>query len=248
MGRPLDEWATRRVSHSSIDMKAILTILLFSFSQSVIAQNDYLDSLKNELQVKWPKNRVINLVFHGHSVPAGYFKTPDVRTLDSYPHLVLQAVKEKYPYATVNVITTAIGGENSANGAERFKKTVLNHRPDVLFIDYALNDRKMGLQESAKNWRKMIKQALKQKIKIILLTPSPDQSADWAKQGGELELFSKQIIALAEEYKIGLADSFKKFQELVTAGKNIQEYMSQSNHPNKHGHQLIADEIMRYFQ
>ena len=26
------------------------------------------------MQIKWPRNRTINIVFHGHSVPAGYFK------------------------------------------------------------------------------------------------------------------------------------------------------------------------------
>ena len=35
----------------------------------------YLSDLKKELQIEWPKNRTINIVFHGHSVPAGYFKT-----------------------------------------------------------------------------------------------------------------------------------------------------------------------------
>jgi acyl-CoA thioesterase I len=228
-------------------MKTVLSILFLCCFQYLVAQDDYLGVIKNELQKKWPQNRVINLVFHGHSVPAGYFKTPDVRTMDSYPQLVLEAVKKKYPLATVNVITTAIGGENSTQGLKRFKKTVLNHRPDVLFIDYALNDRKMGLQQSAKNWRKMIRMALKKNARIILLTPSPDQRDEWAKDGSELDQFTQQIKALAAENKIGIVDSFKKFRELVNAGKNIQDYMSQSNHPNRQGHQLIADEIMRYF-
>jgi lysophospholipase L1-like esterase len=228
-------------------MKIILSILFFCCLQTLTAQDDYLAPVKNELQKKWPQNRVINLVFHGHSVPAGYFKTPDVRSLEAYPHLVLQAIKKNYPYATVNVIVTAIGGENSTQGLKRFKKTVLNHRPDVLFIDYALNDRKMGLQQSAKNWRKMIRMALKKNIKIILFTPSPDQAADWSKEGSELDLFAQQIRAMAAAYKIGLADSFKKFKELKTSGQDIPAHMSQSNHPNAAGHQLIADEILRYF-
>lgn len=225
-------------------MKAILTISLLLLVHIVFAQNDYLAGIKDELQKKWPQNRTINLVFHGHSVPSGYFKTPDVRTLDAYPQLVLQELKKKYPLAVINVITTAIGGENSTNGAKRFKKTVLNHLPDVLFIDYALNDRKMGLEQSAKNWRKMIKTALKKNIKIILLTPSPDMS----EKGTILDSFTVQINALATEYGIGIADSNKKFREAVAAGKNIQELMSQSNHPNRNGHQLIAEAIMRYFE
>jgi acyl-CoA thioesterase I len=225
-------------------MKTVFTISLLFLVQAVLAQSDYLAGIKDELQKKWPQNRTINLVFHGHSVPSGYFKTPDVRTLDAYPQLVLQELKKKYPLAVINVIVTAIGGENSTNGAKRFKKTVLNHRPDALFIDYALNDRRMGLEQSAKNWRKMIKAALKKNIKIILLTPSPDMS----EKGTILDSFAVQINALATEYGIGIVDSHKKFKAAVSAGKNIQELMSQSNHPNREGHQLIAGEIMRYFE
>src|SRR5687768_8867616 len=118
------------VSHpKETKMKLILTILLFICAQSIYAQHDYLAGIKTDLQKKWPGNRIINLVFHGHSVPAGYFKTPDVRTMEAYPQQVLQTLKKNYPLASINVITTAIGGENSTQGLKRFKKTVLNHRP-----------------------------------------------------------------------------------------------------------------------
>ena len=53
----------------------------------------YLSDLKKEMQIEWPKNRTINIVFHGHSVPAGYFKTPQVNTLSAYPALVLKKNK-----------------------------------------------------------------------------------------------------------------------------------------------------------
>ena len=53
----------------------------------------YLSDLKKEMQIEWPKNRTINIVFHGHSVPAGYFKTPQVNTLSAYPALVLKEIK-----------------------------------------------------------------------------------------------------------------------------------------------------------
>ena len=52
----------------------------------------YLSGLKKEMQIEWPKNRTFNVVFHGHSVPAGYFKTPLVNTLSAYPALVLKKI------------------------------------------------------------------------------------------------------------------------------------------------------------
>ncbi|MDB4918573.1 GDSL-type esterase/lipase family protein, partial [Mucilaginibacter sp.] len=132
----------------------------------------YLSVIIKELQKKWPANRNVNLVFHGHSVPSGYFRTPNVNTFESYPFLLLRKLNEKYPYAVINIIKTCIGGENSEQGAKRFKKDVLNYKPDVIFIDYALNDRYIGLSRAKTAWEKMIKKALKSKIKIVLLTPT----------------------------------------------------------------------------
>lgn len=85
-------------------------------SQEVASQELYLEQIKAEMMVEWPKNRTINLVFHGHSVPAGYFKTPVVNTLASYPYIVLEQIKSKYPFTVVNIINTSIGGEHSESG------------------------------------------------------------------------------------------------------------------------------------
>jgi len=209
---------------------------------------DYLRAVKTELQKKWPANRTINLVFHGHSVPAGYGKTPDVNTFDSYPYQVLRELKQLYPYAVINVIVTAIGGENSTQGAQRFEKDVLTHRPDVLFIDYALNDRKIGLQQARENMEKMIGKAVEQHIPVILMTPSADVNVPLLQAHNELEQFADQIRDLAVKYGVGLADSYSRFRQVEEKGEDILIYMAQSNHPDARGHALIAEEILRYFK
>ncbi len=230
----------------------LLLLILFSwhtYAQNEIASNsDYLKDIKVELTKKWPNNRTINLVFHGHSVPAGYFKTPIVNTLESYPFLVLQTIKQHYPFAVVNMINTSIGGENSVSGAERFESEVLIHKPDVLFLDYALNDTGIGLEKSYEAWHNIIQKALKRNIKIILLTPSPDQRINMLEANNVLEQHQKQIQSLAKENGIGLVDSFEIFKEKAIAGDSISKFMSQVNHPNAEGHRLIADEINMYFE
>ncbi|MEA1877020.1 MAG: SGNH/GDSL hydrolase family protein, partial [Bacteroidota bacterium] len=216
--------------------------------QQIADQDSYLSELKSELQVKWPQNRTINIVFHGHSVPAGFFITPVVNTLSAYPNLFLEELKSLYPYAVVNTIVTAIGGENSIYGAERFDEEVLNHRPDVLFIDYGLNDRGAGLEKAYAAWNEMIKKATDQKIKVILVTPSPDQRVDYQDPNNELKKHSDQIIRLAEENHIGLVDSYKAFESSYADSDELVQYMSQVNHPNEKGHRLITNEIIKWFE
>lgn len=236
-------------------MKSFLTGLCIAFLISwcpshqpdVAAFEDYLSDIKNELKKEWPANKTINLVFHGHSVPAGYFKTPVVNTMDAYPMQVLAQLKTNYPLAVINVINTSIGGENSEHGEKRFRKDVLNHHPDVIFIDYALNDRGIGLSKAKKAWSAMIRAALNKHCKVILLTPSPDQRDDILDTHTELQQHADQIIELAKEFNVGLIDSYGIFKKQVEAGIPLPSMMSQVNHPNKKGHELIANEIMRYF-
>ena len=230
-------------------------ILVFHISLALKSQNmkmadsaQYLASVKKELQAVWPKNRTINLVFHGHSVVAGYQNNHEVHTLESYPFLLLKKLKKKYPYAVINVIITAIGGENSVQGQKRFENDVLTHQPDVLFIDYALNDRGTGLEKAKEAWEKMIEAALKQNIKVILLTPSPDERVDILSHGNPLELHANQIRQLAMKYHIGLSDSFSVFQKIAKEGGNIKDYMAMFVHPNKKGNEIIADELMKWFE
>jgi acyl-CoA thioesterase I len=227
---------------------AILLSSESHYENKVGDSSDYLKDCIIELKKEWPQNRTINLVFHGHSVPTGYFKTPVVNTFESYPFQLLKALKELYPNAVINIITTSIGGEHSMSGEKRFKSDVLVHKPDVLFIDYALNDRSIGLDKSAKAWSKMIERAIRKNIKVILLTPSPDQSIDILDSTNDLEKHSSQIKMLAQKYGVGLVDSYEAFKQKVISGDSLTNYMSQVNHPNGKGNLLIANEIMKYFK
>lgn len=209
---------------------------------------DYLNPVLDELSARWPSNRVINVVCHGHSVPAGYFATPFVNTFSAYPHLLHRMIKERFPFATVNVIVTAIGGENSVNGEKRFQSDVLTHRPDVLTIDYGLNDRAVGLEASKGAWESMIEQALKRNIKVILCTPTWENSYYVKNESWEQLLrHTEQIRELADRYNVGLADSFKAFEKQVTEPSVLANYLSHVNHPTEAGHRLVANELGKYF-
>lgn len=229
-------------------MKKEWFLFILIFSPRLFAQpGDYLGDVKREFQIDWPANRTVNIVFHGHSLPSGYFQTPIVNSLAAYPHLTFVNIKNKYPKAILNVIRTAIGGENSEQGLKRFEKEVLNHKPDIVFIDYALNDRRIGLEKAKYAWRDMIILALDNNIKVILMTPSPDKRNGLFNSNSELELHALQIKALANEYNVGIIDSYGLFKTKVNSGTSLEELMSSVNHPNEAGHLLIADAIFKYF-
>lgn len=209
--------------------------------------SSYMAPVINALEKRFPVNRTINIVFHGHSVPTGYWSAQEVHTLESYPHLLLQQLKKTYPYAVINIITTSIGGEWAEKGQARFASDVLPHKPDVVIIDYALNDLGIGLERSYTAWSKMIEEAQANHIKVILLTPSPDQRENITDENNRLAQHAEQIRKLATESGVGLSDPFSRFQQIARKKGSVRKYMSHINHPNKKGHQIIADELFQWF-
>src|SRR5580698_9796315 len=206
-------------------------VILSSCSTPKIAQTPsvpaapraYMANVCAELTKCWPTNRTVNIVCHGHSVPAGYFRTPAVQTFDAYPYLLHRGLAERFPHAVINVIVTGIGGENSEQGAKRFRRDVLNLRPDVVTIDYGLNDRAIGLARSEKAWRRMIEMALARHVRVILLTPTPDLTAHLDDPHDPLNLQADQIRRLAAEYNIGLVDSLALFETQIRSGTPLPD-------------------------
>ena len=236
------------IMNKSFKTAFALVICCLPFFNNAAAQSaspeTYLNPIREELVKQWPQNRTINFVFHGHSVPSGYAKTPIVNTLEAYPYQTLVQIKKYYPYAVVNTITTSIGGENSETGAARFERDVLTHQPDVLFIDYALNDRGIGVERAEKAWRKMIEATLARNIKLILCTPTPDLTADISSSTDPLTLQADMIRRLAAEYHVGLADIYAEFKKIYDRGESLTGYMAQNNHPNAKGHQVAISAIV----
>lgn len=221
--------------------------LLYSVRAFGKGSGAYLSQLRELMQKQWPGNRTVNIVCHGHSVPSGYFKTPVVDTFNAYPHLLHTALKAQFPYAVINVIVTAIGGENSDSGAKRFEADVLSLRPDVITIDYGLNDRGIGVDKARENLTAMIQQAKVKGIKVLLLTPTPDQAASMTNPQDPLNQQAEMIRALAPSQQVGLVDSLKAFQEAVAQGAKLEDLMSQGNHPNRKGHDLVVTALMEWF-
>ncbi len=221
--------------------------LAVSGTSGVAPKDAYLADLVEMMKTPWPKNRTVNIVFHGHSVPAGFFKTPFVDTFNAYPHLVHKGLKKRFPHAVINGIVTAIGGENSVPGAERFEAEVLCHRPDLLTIDYALNDRGPGLERARAAWGSMIERAAARGIRVILLTPTPDEAHRPDDLEEPLNQHAEQIRNLAAEYGVGLVDSLAGFDRYQKQGRDVKDLLSQINHPNRKGHDIVTRRFLDWF-
>lgn len=224
-------------------MKRLLPILALA----AVAEAAPLGPLDTELRKTWPDNRTVNVVFHGHSVPSGYFVAPDVRPFESYPHYFHRDLKQRYPNAVINVVTTSIGGENSIQGAARFQQDVFKHKPDLIFIDYALNDRGQDATQVEAAWRSMITAAKTAGVPVILCTPTGDTREDLSDSANRLRVLADMIRRLATEESVLLADVSAAWVAKLQSGTPQAELHSTANHPNAAGHRIAADAIFAAF-
>jgi lysophospholipase L1-like esterase len=222
-------------------MLALLALKFFT------SQSPSWSDIRAELQKPWPQNHEFRIVCHGHSVPAGYFVTPKVDTFNSYPHLFHLALKQEFPTAVINVVVTAIGGENSVLGEKRFVEDVMSLKPRVVTIDYALNDRSLPIDQCKAAWQSMISTAVKSNAKVILLTPTPDTTAKMLNADDPLTQRANMIRELARKNNVSLVDPYSSFTDILKAGESLATYMSQSNHPNRKGHEIVANKLTEVF-
>lgn len=209
----------------------------------------YLKQEAEKLQKIWPDNESFTIVCHGHSIPCGYTAQNITRPFDAYPHLLHQRMSERFPHSVINVFVSAVGGENCVSGAKRFGQDVLNHRPNLITIDYGRNDMFLTAEQVKKSWTQMILEAKAAGVKVILITPAADSGAiyyDPKERKLTDEELAELIRGLAEQYETGLADAHGAFQKLFEAGHDRSEYAASVNHPNRQGHEVITRCLMEW--
>lgn len=83
--------------------------------------------------------------------------------------------------------------------------------------------------------------------KVILLTPTPDLAAKLDDPSDPLNQHAEQVRSLAQMFEIGLVDSLAAFKQFAAGGGNLETLMSQGNHPNRAGHELVVRPLAACF-
>ena len=87
---------------------------------------------------KLKAGKSVTVAYIGGSITAGAGASDGSRT--SYRALVGQWFAATFPQSAVNNVDAAIGGTGSDLGAFRAGRDVLAHHPDLVFVEFAVND------------------------------------------------------------------------------------------------------------
>ena len=138
----------------------------------------------------------------------------------------------------VHYYNSGISGTPSTLGALRFENDVLNYEPDIVFIEFAVNDGDEDDMKSA--YEGMIRDALNYKTKPAIILLFARMQEGWTSQG-----WKKEIGAYYDLPMISYADGITYLFD--NGAMEWSEFSDDYTHPNADGNAVVADFIAYFY-
>ncbi len=192
----------------------------------------------------------LQVVFLGGSLTWGARATDP--QLTSYRALVGQRLRDFYPKARFTFWDAAIGGTTSQLAAFRLQRDVLRRKPDLVFIDFSVNDGAFDLElERLASYESLVRRVILEAgapVVQMILGLKQDLAAT-PKQPRPIDRAHKEI-SLA--YQTGMGDAATWMRNLFLAGNADPDqcwpYFPDVTHPGDKGYALYAEAAWNGFR
>lgn len=184
----------------------------------------------------------VTIVVFGDSITAGYA----VRR--GFPSFWKEMLERRYPDARIELINSGISGETSMDGLARLDWSVLSYEPDLVTINFGINDcvLGLGLEEFEMNFVEMIRRIRAGPgSEILLLSSQPLETPPYDRMVLD---YYQAIERVARELEVGFLDVYGAWMERVHQGTPLASLILPGlDHPNEAGYRIIAEELMKLF-
>jgi lysophospholipase L1-like esterase len=230
----------------------LLTGLLFT--PLVKAQADTLE----ECQVRKGLPNFYKKLRAGDSVIIGYLGGSITAAGGGWRDQSADWFQQQYPAAKIRQINAGVGGTGSDLGVFRVQHDVLEEHPDLVFVEFAVNDGGLAPERIHQAMEGIVRQIWRQnnKTDICFVYTLSGNMLSTLQQG---RLWSSMLAMeqVAQHYDIPSVLFGKSIAALVTAGGlvfqgKVEDYpgkliFSEDNvHPNTHtGHRLYTEALIR---
>jgi lysophospholipase L1-like esterase len=153
------------------------------------------------------------------------------------------ALRHKYPRATIEAINGATGGDTTVQGLQRLPEKVLQQKPDLVLIGFGMNDHNrpgygVPLDAFSGNLRQMIDRIRAETGAEVVLFSAFPPNPKWHFGSHNMEAYAAATEQVAREKHGAFADVYHLWQT-IAARKKPEDLLSNNiNHPNDFGHWL----------
>ena len=155
---------------------------------------------------------------------------------------------EKFP-GQVTIVNTTGHGQNSTWGAAQIKPQVLDHNPDLVFIEFAANDAhtrfNLPVETARKNLDSIVAAIQGQNPNVAIVLQTMNAFWDCSNPGGfaaadssrpKLEEYNDNYRACAKERGFALIDNYPDWVRFKKEHYDqFQIFLPDGTHPNKDG-------------
>lgn len=183
---------------------------------------------------KAARGETISVVTLGGSITAGSGASADSKR---YANIVAQWWKSAFPNTKVNFRNSGIGATGSMLGVHRLERDVYKYNPDLLVVEFAVNDTSDGNAESYENLiRRVVTQSPETAIIMLFMT------TEWFhdKQAEE--------VPIGRAYGIPMISYRDAIKPEVEAGRYTfkTQLSDDGTHPNDFGYAIVGNLITSY--
>ena len=174
------------------------------------------------------KERPIRLATIGGSITGGAGASERTQC---WPEVMVQAWRKKFPRSEITLVNAGIGATGSKIGACRLKDDVLVHRPDVVVVEFSVNDD--ASQDCAEAYEGLMRQLLSDPNGIAVIALGMMNKDGWSVQERHREVarhYGITFVSYRDAYFPSVRDGRLKWTEIA----------ADSIHPNDRGHALAA--------
>ena len=186
---------------------------------------------------KAERGEEVTIVYLGGSITEGALAQP--QSTRCYAYLSAHAFAEKYmpDPKQLRYVNAGISGTPSVLGITRLQQDVLRHEPDIVFVEFAVNDSNQMPYRIV--YESMIRKLLasdSQPAVILIFT--------FMESGYSCQPHMQQV---GKHYDLGMISVKDAIQPQINLGKiTWRDYSSDYTHPNTAAHAFIADMIGHY--
>ena len=162
-----------------------------------------------------------------------------------YLDFLSDMIIQKYPEAKPNIHNRGIPGDTADGGLRRLKEHVLSIHPDVVSVQFGLNDLFVGytVEQFAVNIQKIIARIKTQCCCEILLMTSVAISDPL--ENAQARAFYNAIINISQHESLPCARVHEYWERAIALGRRWEELVQADGvHPTEEGYRLMAEAIM----
>lgn len=179
----------------------------------------------------------ITVAYLGGSITQGSSAGDDL----CYARLTTNWLIEQFPDAKINYVRAGIGATGSYIGVHRARRDVTSKNPDLIFIDFSVNDTTEHTERNTNSYDSL--------IQLLWNSDSAPAIVTVAMTMQDGTSFQRYHSEICKAYRIPMISYREAILDVIQNGHIVWTDISDDNiHPNVTGHAVLTEIITAYLQ